>query len=65
MFDNMHNNSRLLKQPKQQAIIYYANVCFHFKCVFKLHSTSFGFDDILNCCLCQGKLTVTATNVSV
>lgn len=50
-------------------LIYFANVYFHFNKLIVpidlINENCLGFDDILNRCLCWGKLSVTATNVSV
>lgn len=35
VFDGMHNDSRLLKQPDNTSLIFFANVCFHFKSFLK------------------------------
>lgn len=77
VLDSVHNDSRLLKQPKQHSSHLLCKCVFPFQVSFQVEQrhrspkkkkrskNCFGFDDILNCCLCEGKLSVTATNVSV
>lgn len=73
VFDGMRNDSRLLRQPKRALpLIYFANARHNFRepssgaaPIDLRNENCLGFDDILNCCRRDGKLSVTATNVSV
>lgn len=73
VFDGMHNVCILPKEPKQQPLIYFANVCASISSGISSYTAtlnlrnenSSGFDDILKCCLRQSKVSVTATNVSI
>lgn len=73
VFESTHNESRSLKQPKQPSSHLLCKCCASISRALSsgaaptdlINEHCFGFDDILNCCLCKGKPSVTATNVAV
>lgn len=69
VFDSMHNDSGLLKHPSHLlckcVLPFQVSFSSRTSLIDLRNENCFGFDDILNCCLCEGKLSVTATNVSV
>lgn len=71
VFDSMHNepvliketNSAFLSSAEQCAPSWVFSSCT--AAIDFINEDSFCFDDALNWCLCEGKLSVTATNVPV